>query len=91
MGMLQVCNSNLAHVWSSLLGLRELVLCDPPLSQSKKPAATIFLELQVLQLSSTKLPTLLQDNMGFVCLIWLVYLSCVFNIDFCLHEVTISY
>lgn len=66
MGMLQVCNRNLAQVWSSLLGLRELVLCDPPLSQSKKPAATIFLELQVLQLSSLKLSTLLQDNNEFL-------------------------
>jgi len=48
-----VCNRNLAHVWSSLLGLRELVLCDPPLSQSKKPAATIFLELQTKAFADT--------------------------------------
>lgn len=44
---LQVCNSNLARAWSTLLDLRELVLCDPPLSQSKKPSATTVLELQV--------------------------------------------
>jgi hypothetical protein len=44
---LQVCNSNLARAWSSLLDLRELVLCDPPLSHSKKPSATAVLELQV--------------------------------------------
>ena len=43
----QVCNSNLARAWSTLLGVRELVLCDPPLSQSKKPSATTVLELQV--------------------------------------------
>ena len=44
---LQVCNSNLARAWSTLLDLRELVLCDPPLSQSKKPSATTVLESQV--------------------------------------------
>lgn len=47
---LQVCNSNLARVWCTLLDLRELVLCDPPLSQSKKPSATTLLELQVSSL-----------------------------------------
>lgn len=41
-----VCNSNLARVWCTLLDLRELVLCDPPFSQSKKPSATTLLELQ---------------------------------------------
>ena len=88
--MLQVCNSNLAHVWSSLLGLRELVLCDPPLSQSKKPAATIFLELQVLQLSSLNY-LLYCKIIKISCLIWPGYFPCVFDFDFCVHEETSSY
>ncbi|KAG0587145.1 hypothetical protein KC19_2G143000 [Ceratodon purpureus] len=48
-----VCNSNLARAWSTLLGVRELVLCDPPLSQSKKPSATTVLELQMKACADT--------------------------------------
>lgn len=48
-----VCNSNLARAWSSLLDLRELVLCDPPLSHSKKPSATAVLELQMKACADT--------------------------------------
>uniref|UniRef100_A0A7I4BTH1 RNase III domain-containing protein n=1 Tax=Physcomitrium patens TaxID=3218 RepID=A0A7I4BTH1_PHYPA len=48
-----VCNSNLARVWCTLLDLRELVLCDPPFSQSKKPSATTLLELQMKTCADT--------------------------------------
>lgn len=48
-----VCNSNLARVWRRLLDSHELVLCDPPLSQSKKPSATTVLESQMKAYADT--------------------------------------